>query len=79
MGDPLEANAAGEFYARKDDHLIIGSVKGNIGWVAGFVSWFNLTLTSRLCRCLPQPPRVHGIPRIVDKSVPDPREEDDLA
>jgi len=31
VGDPLEANAAGEFYARKDDHLIIGSVKGNIG------------------------------------------------
>lgn len=33
MGDPLEANAAGEFYARKDDHLIVGSVKGNIGYV----------------------------------------------
>ncbi|KAF9653249.1 hypothetical protein BDM02DRAFT_3182788 [Thelephora ganbajun] len=31
VGDPLEANAAGEFYARKDDHLIVGSVKGNIG------------------------------------------------
>ena len=36
MGDPLEVNAAGEFYARKDDHLIVGSVKGNIGWATGF-------------------------------------------
>ena len=37
MGDPLEVNAAGEFYARKGDHLIVGSVKGNIGWAAGFI------------------------------------------
>ena len=34
MGDPLEANATGGFYARKDDHLIVGSVKGNIGCAA---------------------------------------------
>ena len=34
VGDPLEVNAAGEFYARKDGHLIVGSVKGNIGCAA---------------------------------------------
>ena len=34
MGDPLETNVAGEFYARKNDHLIVGSVKGNIGCAA---------------------------------------------
>ena len=34
MGDPIETNAAGEFYGREGDHLIVGSVKGNIGWVA---------------------------------------------
>ena len=28
MGDPIETNTAGEFYARKDGYLIVGSVKG---------------------------------------------------
>ena len=33
VGDPIETNTAGEFFARKDDHLVIGSVKGNVGYV----------------------------------------------
>ena len=32
VGDPIEANAAGEIFHRSDD-LIIGSVKGNLGFV----------------------------------------------
>ena len=36
MGDPIETNTAGEFYARKNGHLIVGSVKGNIGCVTRF-------------------------------------------
>lgn len=30
VGDPIEANLAGEAFAR-DDRIIIGSVKGNVG------------------------------------------------
>lgn len=32
VGDPIEANAAGELFSRKDD-VLIGSVKGNLGLV----------------------------------------------
>ena len=32
VGDPIEANAAGEVFNRSDD-LIVGSVKGNLGHV----------------------------------------------
>jgi len=32
VGDPIEANAVGEMF-RRDDDLIIGSVKGNLGYV----------------------------------------------
>ena len=32
VGDPIEANAAGEVFHRSDD-LIVGSVKGNLGHV----------------------------------------------
>lgn len=30
VGDPIEANAAGEVFARNDE-VLIGSVKGNLG------------------------------------------------
>ena len=32
MGDPTEANWVGAEFKR-DDELVIGSVKGNVGWV----------------------------------------------
>lgn len=32
VGDPVEANAAGELFSRQDE-VLIGSVKGNIGSV----------------------------------------------
>ena len=31
VGDPIETNTAGEFYARKEGDLYVGSVKGNLG------------------------------------------------
>ena len=31
VGDPIEKNTAGEFYARKEGDLYVGSVKGNLG------------------------------------------------
>ena len=34
VGDPIETNTAGEFYARKEGDLYVGSVKGNLGCVA---------------------------------------------
>ena len=34
VGNPIETNTAGEFYARKEGDLYVGSVKGNLGCVA---------------------------------------------
>jgi acyl transferase domain-containing protein len=41
VGDPIEANAAGELFVR-DDEVIIGSVKGNLGRVGlSFLFFLN--------------------------------------
>lgn len=43
MGDPTEANWVGEKFQRDGD-LVIGSVKGNIGWVSLSPSELHLTV-----------------------------------
>jgi len=58
VGDPIEANAAGELFAR-DDEVIIGSVKGNLGHLE--VSAFFTSLL-KICLVLENkviPPNVH--------------------
>ena len=79
MGDPIETNTAGEFYARKEGDLYVGSVKGNLGCVTRPALPIDSDANEALPRCrhFLQPPGVHSIPRIIDESVPDLREQDD--
>ena len=50
VGDPIEANAAGEVFHRDDD-IIVGSVKGNLGYVFlpewGILGASSLTIVRR--------------------------------
>ena len=79
MGDPIETNTAGEFYARKDGYLIVGSVKGNIGYflIPALSIYCDANEIPPRCRDLLQPPGVHSIPCIVNENVPNFREKYD--